>query len=187
MTDPPRPAGRVLETERLVVRDWTLDDADRLLDTYSRPDVVRFLGSAPRLMDSADTARERIDRALTRNGEDRAAGLPTGWWAVELTETGVVVGTVALVPVDGSRDPAAQVEVAWTLHPDSQGNGYATEAARAVLGRGHAAGLSEILALTDPANLPSQAVCRRLDLALTGTSEAYYGKPLLVWVSRAAD
>jgi RimJ/RimL family protein N-acetyltransferase len=187
VTAPPQPAERVLETERLVVRDWTHDDAERLLDTYSRPDVVRFLGSAPRLMDSLDTAHERIDRALARSAEDRAAGLPTGWWAVERKDTGVVAGTVALVTVDGSRDPAAQVEVAWTLHPDSQGNGYATEAARAVLARGHAAGISEVLALTDPANLPSQAVCRRLDLVLTGTSEAYYGKPLLVWVSRAAD
>ena len=178
-------AETVLETDRLVVRGWTHDDAERLLDTYSRPDVVRFLGATPRLMESLEAAHDRIDRALARNGEDRAAGLPTGWWAVEVKESGVVAGSVALVPIDGSRDPAAPVEVAWTLHPDSHGNGYATEAARAVLTHGHGAGISEILALTDPANTPSQAVCRRLDLALTGTSEEYYGKPLLVWVSRA--
>ena len=176
----------VLETDRLLVREWSHDDADRLLDTYSRPDVVRFLGAAPRLMDSLDAARDRIDRALARNGEDRAAGLPTGWWAVEVKGTGAVAGSVALVPIDGSRDPGAPVEVAWTLHPDCQGNGYATESARAVLQRGHGAGITEILALTDPANTPSQAVCRRLGLALTGTSEQFYGKPLLVWVSRAA-
>ena len=182
----PVPTGPVLETDRLVVRDWSHDDADRLLDIYSRPDVVRFLGAAPRLMASLDAAHDRIDRALARNGEDRAAGLPTGWWAVERKGTGVVVGSVALVPIDGSREPEAPVEVAWTLHPDSRGDGYATEAARAVLGRGHEAGIPEILALTDPANTPSQAVCRRLDLALTGTSEQYYGKPLLFWVSRRA-
>jgi RimJ/RimL family protein N-acetyltransferase len=136
-------------------------------------------------MESLQAAHDRIDRAVARNGEDRAAGLPTGWWAVEVKQSGVVAGSVALVPIDGSRGPAAPVEVAWTLHPDSHGNGYATEAARGVLARGHQAGLTEILALTDPANTPSQAVCRRLGLELDGTSEAYYGKPLLVWVSRA--
>jgi RimJ/RimL family protein N-acetyltransferase len=180
------PSDPVLATDRLVVREWSHDDAGRLLDTYSRPDVMRFLGATPRLMESLDAAHGRIDRAVARNGEDRAAGLPTGWWAVEVRETGLVAGSVALVPIDGSRDPGAPVEVAWTLHPDSHGNGYATEAARAVLSRGHGAGITEILALTDPANTPSQAVCRRLDLALTGTSEEFYGKPLLVWVSRAA-
>ena len=180
-------AGRVLETERLVVREWTHDDAERLLDIYSRPEVVRFLGAVPRLMESVEAAHDRIDRALVRNGEDRAAGLPTGWWAVEIEKTGVVAGSVALVPVDGSRDRDAPVEVAWTLHPDSHGNGYATESARAVLARGHAAGIPEVLALTDPANAPSQAVCRRLALALRGTSEEFYGKPLMVWVSRATS
>ena len=176
----------VLETERLVVREWQQPDAERLYDIYSRPDVVRYLGAAPTVMPSLAAACERIDRAELRNGSDREAGRPTGWWAVEVRGTGAVAGTVALVTVEASTDPDAEVEVAWTLHPDSHGNGYATEAARAVLARGHQAGLAEILALTDPANTPSQAVCRRLALDLTGTSEDYYGKPLLVWVSRPA-
>lgn len=179
-------SGVVLETERLVVREWRHEDAERLLDTYSRPDVVRYLGRTPTLMGSLDEAHDRIDRALARNAEDGAAGLPTGWWAVEVRDSGVVAGTVALVPVEGSREAGAPVEVAWTLHPDSHRQGYATEAARAVLDRARAAGLAEVLALTDPANEPSQAVCRRLGMELTGTSEAWYGKPLLVWVSRAA-
>ena len=74
--------------------------------------------------------------------------------------------------------------MAWHLHPDSQGHGYATEAARGTLDRAHAAGLPEVLALTDEANTASQAVCRRLGLELRGVSEDYYGKPLMVWVSR---
>ena len=76
------------------------------------------------------------------------------------------------------------VEVAWHLHPDVQGNGYATEAARGAIDRGHDAGLAEILALTDEANIASQAVCRRLGLDLVEVSERFYGKPLMVWVSR---
>jgi RimJ/RimL family protein N-acetyltransferase len=96
----------------------------------------------------------------------------------------VVVGTVALVQVDGGQGLDVPVEVAWALHPDSQGHGYATEAARGALDRGHAAGLAEVLALTDERNTASQAVCRRLGLELQGLSEQFYGRPLLVWVSR---
>jgi RimJ/RimL family protein N-acetyltransferase len=175
----------VLETQRLVVREWQHPDAERLYDIYSRPDVVQYLGATPTVMPSLAAAHDRIDRSHLRNAQDREAQLPTGWWAIEVRRSGVVVGTVALVTVDGSRDPGADVEVAWTLHPDSRGQGYATEAAAGVLRRGHDAGLAELLALTDPANTPSQAVCRRLGLELRGTTEAYYGKPLMVWVSRA--
>ena len=163
----------VFETERLAIRDWQPEDVDRMLDMYSRTDVVRFLGSVPTPMASREMAAERVQRALRRNGEDQAAGSPCGWWAVTTRSAGAVVGTVD-VPV----------EVAWALHPDSQGHGYATEAARGALDRGHAAGLTEVLALTDERNTASQAVCRRLGLELQGVSEQFYGRPLLVWVSR---
>jgi RimJ/RimL family protein N-acetyltransferase len=174
----------VFETERLAIRDWQPEDVDRMLDMYSRADVVRFLGSAPTPMTSREIAEERVQRALRRNGEERAAGSPCGWWAVASKASGAVVGTVALVQVDGGQGLDVPVEVAWALHPDSQGHGYATEAARAALDRGHAAGLAEVLALTDERNTASQAVCRRLGLELQGVSEEFYGKPLLVWVSR---
>ncbi len=174
----------VFETERLVVRDWADADAARMHDMYSRPDVVRFLGSVPTPMPSLDAAHARIERGRVRNEEERAAGTPYGYWAVEVRDSGVVAGTVALVTVDGSTEPDAPVEVAWHLHPDAQGHGYATEAAGGALERGHAAGLDEVLALTDQSNVASQAVCRRLGLDLRGVSDEFYGKPLMVWVHR---
>jgi RimJ/RimL family protein N-acetyltransferase len=178
-------AGPVFETERLAIRDWQPEDADRMLDMYSRAEVVRFLGSVPTPMASRRIADERVQRALRRNDEERAAGSPCGWWAVTAKAGGPVLGTVALVQVDGGKGLDVPVEVAWALHPDSQGHGYATEAARGALERGHAAGLAQVLALTDERNTASQAVCRRLGLELQGVSERFYGKPLLVWVSRA--
>jgi len=177
----------VFETERLVVRDWTAGDAERMYDMYSRDDVVRFLGAAPSPMPSLAAAEERITRGRLRNDEERAAGTPFGWWAAEVRDSGVVAGSIALVPVDGSRDASAPVEVAWALHPDAQGHGYATEGARAAIVRGHEAGLAEVLALIDPANLPSQAVAKRLALEPAGVTEEFYGKPLMLWLSRRSS
>jgi RimJ/RimL family protein N-acetyltransferase len=165
------------ETERLVVRDWRAAEADRMLDMYSRDDVVRFLGSAPTPMRSREQALARVERARAANRE----GAPYGWWAVEVRATGTVAGTVAVVPVEGHD---GTVEVAWHLHPDSQGQGYATEAARGALDLAHGSGLAEVLALTDEANVASQAVCRRLGLELREVSSLFYRQPLLVWVSR---
>jgi RimJ/RimL family protein N-acetyltransferase len=178
MSDP------VFETERLVVRDWAPGDAERLFDMYSRDDVVRFLGAVPTPMPSLAAASERITRGELRNREARAAGTPFGWWAAEVRESGAVAGSIALVQIDGSREPGAPVEVAWALHPDAQGHGYATEGARGAIERGHAAGLEEILALIDQANAPSQAVARRLGLEPTSVTDEFYGRPLMVWVSR---
>jgi RimJ/RimL family protein N-acetyltransferase len=166
-----------LTTERIVVRDWRDSEADRMLDMYSRDEVVRFLGSAPTPMRNRRQALDRIARARSRNAQDA----PYGWWAVEVRQSGTVAGTVALVPVDGSD---GEVEVTWHLHPDSQGPGYATEAARAPVDRAPEHGVAEVLALTDEANTASQAVCRRLGLELLEVSDRYYGKPLMVWASR---
>lgn len=171
------------ETERLVVRDWQPEEADRLYDMYSRPEVVRFLGAVPTPMPSLEAAQERIERGLRRNAE-HAGATPFGWWAVQVRDTGLVAGTVLLVPVDAADQSGQPVEVGWHLHPDSWGNGYATEAARGALDRAWAAGLPEVIALTDEANTASQAVCGRLGLDLRGLSDAYYGKPLLVWATR---
>jgi RimJ/RimL family protein N-acetyltransferase len=110
---------------------------------------------------------------------------------VEVAATGVVAGTVAVLPIEdetteGSPDAQApELEVAWHLHPDSQGRGYAVEAARGVLDRAHRLGVPAVLALVDPANAPSLAVARRLGLQALGRSDRYYGKALDVFVSRA--
>ncbi len=170
-------------TERLVVRDWAEAEADRMYDMYRRPDVVRFLGSVPTPMPSRERAVQRITAHRDRNAGWHETGTPYGWWAVVVAETGVVAGTVALLPIDDASGPDAPVEVAWHLHPDAQGNGYATEAARGAFHRGHAAGIAEVLALTDPENTPSQAVCRRLGLDQVETSDRFYGKPLMIWRS----
>ncbi|MGN6334271.1 MAG: GNAT family N-acetyltransferase [Motilibacteraceae bacterium] len=176
----------VLRTDRLLVRDWRPDEAERHLDMYRRPEVVRFLGSTPTPMPSLERAAGRIERVREFNAQ---APTGCGWWAVEVAATGVVAGTIAVLPIEDETagpspaPPAPELEVAWHLHPDSQGHGYAAEAARGVLDRAHRLGVPAVLALVDPANAPSLAVARRLGLQPLGLSERYYGKPLEVFVS----
>lgn len=157
----------------------------------SRLEVVRWLGDqGPILMRDLPQARERIDRyaAYTR---DRA---PLGAWAVELTDERVVAGTVLLAPLqahDGAEpDPLTgtdEVEIAWFLHPDSWGRGYATEAARAVLTHAFAAGLPRVWALTHPGNDASQAVCRKLGMRHLGLRQRWYALPFEEYLVTAEE
>ncbi|MFG2909814.1 GNAT family N-acetyltransferase [Kitasatospora sp. NPDC048286] len=160
----------VLTTERLVVRQWTMADQDRAFDIYSRSEVARWIGRTPRAMTEPEEARAFIERCRKRSVDPRY-----GAWAIERRDTGVVAGTVLLVPLP---DGDGEIEAGWHLHPDSWGQGIATEAARAVLARGFADGLTEIRAVLAPDNARSAAVCRRLGMTSTGLTDRWYGREL---------
>ncbi len=174
----------VFRTGRLVVREWTEEPGDlaRLYDIYSRWEVARWLGATPRVLD--DPARA-VD--VVRRWRERSAGC-FGVWAVQVRDSGLVAGTVLLVPLPGRDDvPTGDVEVGWHLHPDSWGNGYATEAARGAVERGFAAGLTEVYAVVRPGNDASVAVTRRLGMTPLGRTDRWYGTELEAFVLRAPD
>jgi RimJ/RimL family protein N-acetyltransferase len=161
----------VLETARTVIRDWRPDEADRFFDIYRRWEVSRWLGAAPAAMQRRDEADARIARWAELIAPDRSRGR----WAIERKDDGVVVGSVLLVLLP---DGDGELEVAWHLHPDSWGHGYASEAARTVLERAFAAGAPEVFAVVSPDNTASLAVCRRLGMTLLGRTDRYYQQEL---------
>jgi RimJ/RimL family protein N-acetyltransferase len=169
-----------IATERLVLRPWRADDAPRMLAIYSRMDVVRWLGDGePVLMTDLEQAGRTIDR-----WSELSARPPLGFWAAEIAATGVVAGTVLLAALPGD---AGDVEIGWHFHPDSHGHGYATEAARALLGHGFAAGLPALWALTHLGNERSQVLCRRLGMRERGEEQSWYDVPMLVFSLSAQE
>jgi len=169
----------VYETERLIVRPWTHDesDVDRIFDMYSRWEVSGWLGATPRVLASREQAAATVDRWADRASADGRLGV----WAIEVRATGAVAGTVLLVELPESEE----VEVGWHLHPDSWGQGYATEAARGAIAKGFAEGLSEVHAVVRPDNERSLAVCRRLGLTHLGRTDRWYGQTLELFRIRA--
>jgi RimJ/RimL family protein N-acetyltransferase len=85
------------------------------------------------------------------------------------------VGTVLLLPLEDGRGPTGLNEVGWHLHPDHQGQGLATEAARAVLGAAGQAGIGPVLAVTDLDNVASRAVAVRLGMHDDGVTGRWFG------------
>jgi RimJ/RimL family protein N-acetyltransferase len=159
-------------TDRLTARDWTRADVPAAFAIYGRDEVMRWLGAQPRRAVASITAmRERVDamaeRAATRPGY--------GLWPLELRSTGEVVGAVLLQPLPGDD----VVEIGWHLNPDHWGHGYATEAGRGAVALAFGPrGLDRVVAVVDPDNDRSLAVCKRLDMMHLGQTSEYFGLTL---------
>jgi RimJ/RimL family protein N-acetyltransferase len=170
----------IAHTTRLVLRPWRVEEAGRLFDFMRRDEVVRWLGD-PRPMQSRDEAAQRIEQWARSLQSDPRFG---AWAAVRLS-SGVPAGTVLLQPFP---DGDGEIEIGWHFHPDSWGEGLATEAADSLLAHGFAQGLDEIWAVTHADNQRSMAVCRRIGMRLLGVTYRWYHLPAqMFWIGARAD
>lgn len=145
----------IFKTERLRIRPWTVGDDDLVaaLEIYGDPDVLRYMGGGTGDTDLAQV-RSRIERY--RDAFNDKSGF--GVWAIELTATGEVVGTVELVPLDGGPE----IEVGYHLAQRHWGRGYATEAARGAVDYGfEQVGLARIVGVIYPENAASRNVLEK--------------------------
>jgi RimJ/RimL family protein N-acetyltransferase len=159
-------------TDRLIARDWRTADAPGAFAIYGRDEVMRWLGPHPRVaVPSLEQMRVRLDAMAERAAIEPDYGL----WPLQLRSSGELVGTVLLQPLPASE----QVEIGWHLNPDYWGRGYATEAARGALALAFGArGLDRVVAVVDPDNVRSLAVCRRLGMTHLGQTGDYFGLTL---------
>ena len=117
----------VLETERLILREWRDPDVDAFIVMNADPLVMEFFPETY----SEERPRRFVDR-IRECWAERGYGL----WAVERKDIAGFIGYVGLWPATFSAHFTPAVEVGWRLAADQWGHGYATEAARAALAHG---------------------------------------------------
>ncbi|MGW7434001.1 GNAT family N-acetyltransferase [Streptomyces sp. NPDC054861] len=144
-----------LLTKRLTLRRWRDSDLEPWAELNADPEVREHLGDLL-TRDQSDASVARFQVEFDERGY--------GWWAVEVRATGEFIGFAGLDRVDDGI-PFKGVEIGWRLARSAWGQGYATEAALAVLAYGFdTLGLPEILAVTTSSNFRSQAVMRRIGM-----------------------
>jgi RimJ/RimL family protein N-acetyltransferase len=150
-----------LETERLRLRPATLDDLDAWL-AISRDAERAWFGKAS---STRDDARANLEKHM-RHHEEHGFGI----WAVELRETGEVIGAAGLTTLE----EGPEIEVGYRFREDCWGNGYATEAALESIRFGFdELGLDRIVAVTRPDNAASRRVMEKCGLAYVGETHVY--------------
>jgi [ribosomal protein S5]-alanine N-acetyltransferase len=146
-----------VDTPRLHLRAFTLDDAEAYAAVRYHPEVDAWLMPAP----TDDPVAQQ--RAQIEEYEQRWTTHGYAPWAVIERESGRLVGHCGLRWLDSLEI----VDTIWTMHPDTQGKGYAREAARAAVDWGFAAAkLPRIGALIRPDNARSQAVARAVGMTI---------------------
>jgi RimJ/RimL family protein N-acetyltransferase len=114
-----------LRTERLILRLFTSDDLEAVYDMQSRPEVARYLYWSPR--DRRGAAESLQEKLKCRSIEVEGDILNL---AVERAPGGPAIGDLMLHYASAAH---RQAEIGYILHPDAQGEGLATEAARAIV------------------------------------------------------
>jgi len=113
-----------LETERLLIRDFTEDDFDAVYAYGSDPEVVRYMVFPP---STPESTREHIAHCIRQAGEQPRCSYDLG---VVLKATNQVIGGISLGVVDHTRGEGA---FSYLFQRSGWGQGYATEALRALV------------------------------------------------------
>ena len=149
----------VLETERLILRQFTLDDAEFILELVNEPSFIQNIGD--RGVRSIADAMKYIENgpiaSYARNG--------FGLYLVQLKESGKSIGMCGLIKRDGLDD----VDIGYAYLPMFWSKGYAMEAALAVKEQARSLGLKRLVAITDPANMGSIRVLEKIGLRFEKT------------------
>ena len=149
-----------LETERLVLRQFTSTDADLLVELDGDPRVMRYItGGAP-------TPREEIEADYLPAFLGYYKRFPGyGFWAVVEKSTGDFLGWFHYRP--GPSDPPDQPELGYRLRCEAWGKGYATEGSRALIAKGFAEfGVQRVVAQTMAVNAASRRVMEKAGMRL---------------------
>jgi len=145
-----------IETERLMLRAFTEADAQRYHSYRKLPETLRYMYQDPMTMEQAIERMPRYARLEFQNDTDIFV------LAIQPKVSDELAGEI-LFKLESTR--AMQAEIGWSLHPDSVGNGFVTEAARALLKCGFEHfGFHRIFARIDTENAASIRVAERLGM-----------------------
>lgn len=165
----------VIDTERLVLRAHTLDDFAACSSMWADPTVVRFIGGEP------SSSQQAWARMLGYAGHWLLMGF--GYWAIEERKTGHFIGEVGFADFKRDMSPtiAGLPEIGWALAPFAHGQGYATEAIKAVVswGDGNLASSSTVC-LIDPQNRASANLAPKFGYRILREA-VYKGQTLMLY------
>jgi len=147
---------KILETERMILRELSPDDADFILVLLNTPTWLQFIGD--RNVKNVEQARKYIAEGPLRSYRENGFGLSL----VELKESDIPIGVCGLLKRDGLEYP----DLGFAFLPQYTKKGYAFEVASATIAFACAnLRISTILAVTTPDNERSIRLLSKIGFA----------------------
>lgn len=146
----------MLETKRLILRQWQDSDTAPFIQMCADDEVMRyFLKKLD--VDEASAFMNRLHDAIQTRG--------WGLYAVELKTTSEFIGFIGLHVHPPEFKMADAPEIGWRLLPQYWNQGYATEGAKAVLQHAfRKLRIERVISFTSVLNLPSQRVMQKIGM-----------------------
>jgi RimJ/RimL family protein N-acetyltransferase len=147
----------VLETQRLRLRSYVLEDFAAYATMWADPEVARHIGDG-----SPKSEAESWTSLLRTAGHWQMLGY--GSWAIDEKAGGRFIGGIGFNNSKRDRGEALRdlLEIGWMLAPPASGKGYATEALQAALEWGGTHfGPVRVIAITAPENFASMRVAQK--------------------------
>ena len=145
---------KILETERMTLREVTTGDAKFILDLLNQPSFIRYIGD--RNVRTLEQARDYIESRFMESYKKFGFGM----WAVDLKEMHAPVGICGFV----KRESLPDADIGFAFLPQYEKKGYAYESAVAVMEYGKSVlGLKTILAITSLDNESSGKLLEKIN------------------------
>jgi RimJ/RimL family protein N-acetyltransferase len=143
--------GVILETRRLLLRKFTLQDAEALFAVLGDPVVMEFY--------PAPLDRPGVEGWIARNLQ-RYQSDGHGLWAVVLRDSGELIGDCGCIVQEVENK--SEIEVGYHMRRNFWGQGYATEAARACVEYAYTKlGAKRVISMIRPPNRSSRRVAEK--------------------------
>ncbi|HAT9659767.1 TPA: GNAT family N-acetyltransferase [Legionella pneumophila] len=147
---------RILETKRLFLRTFQEKDVESLIAINQDPKVMQFFPAIP----TREETIAFIDKIISHQEEKNFS-----LYAAEIKNTGEMIGFVGLFTATFQAHFTPAVEIGWRLSSKHWNQGYATEAAKALLDYAfRKLDLNEVVSFTSELNKPSIRVMQKIGL-----------------------
>lgn len=165
-----------IETDRLIVRRWCAEDIEPYAKICADPEVMAFIGDgATRTFTEAADQVAKFEAMWEQNRY--------GIYAIELRDSSSFLGFTGFADPSFLPDLLPSVEIGWRLGKPFWGNGYATEAAQAVLSAGIRSKMfTGIVSICQAGNIASSRVMQKLGLKFDRRStDPTCGRDVLIY------
>jgi RimJ/RimL family protein N-acetyltransferase len=142
-----------IKTDRLVLREFVIDDAEFIIELLNQPSFIRFIGD--KQVRTVDDAKNYLRTGPIESYNQYGFGL----YLVELKESKVAIGMCGVLKRESLPNP----DLGFAFLPEYWSKGYAFESASAVLDQArNVFKLTQVLAITTPNNDASIKLLERL-------------------------